>query len=204
MSQCKKILSSLKEDPLKSIYAQPNTLEELLGKLLSVESVMNSRPILISHKDSGVQVITPKMILSPYLTPAQLQSWVLDTLEPLTALNTLASLVQKNHQAVLSALQVHLLDYLQVQGIKYQTREGDDSKPDLHALHPQVDDVVLYKTSDSSRKFGIITAILDKNQCEIRTTFYGSVTNQTKHKRLLVLVHRKSEWNQSSGIPVSI
>ena len=145
---------------------------------------MNSRPILISHKDSGVQVITPKMILSPYLTSSQLQSWVLDTLEPLTALNTLASLVQKNHQAVL--------------------REGDDSKPDLHALHPQVDDVVLYKTRDSSRKFGIITAILDKNQCEIRTTFYGSVTNQTKHKRLLVLVHRKSEWNQLSGIPVSI
>ena len=119
-----------------------------MGKLLSVESVMNARPILISHKDSGVQVITPKMILSPYLTPAQLQSWVLDTLEPLTALNTLASLVQKNHQAVLSALQVHLLDYLQVQGIKYQTREGDKSKPDLHSLHPEVGDIVLYSIQD--------------------------------------------------------
>ena len=139
-----------------------------------------------------------------YLTPEQLQSWVLDTLEPLTALNTLASLVQKNHQAVLSALQLQLLDYLQVQGIKYQTREGDASKTDYHALHPQVDDVVLYKTSDHSRKFGIITAVLDRNQCEIRTTFYGQVTNQTKHKRLLVLVHRKSEWHQSSGIPVKI
>jgi hypothetical protein len=34
MRHCKKILSSLKEDPLKSIYAQPNTLEELMGKLL--------------------------------------------------------------------------------------------------------------------------------------------------------------------------
>ena len=119
------------------------------------------------------------MILSPYLTPEQLQSWVLDTLEPLTALNTLASLVQKNHQAVLSALQLHLLDYLQVQGIKYQTREGDASKTDYHALHPQVEDVVLYKTSDHSRKFGIITAVLDSNQCEVRTTFYGQVTNQT-------------------------
>jgi hypothetical protein len=197
-------LSSLKEDPLKSIYAQPNTLEELLGKLLSVEAVMNSRPILTTNKDSEVTIITPKMILSPYLSPEQLQSWVLDTLEPLTAMNTLASLVQKNHQAVLSALQLQLLDYLQVQGIKYQTREGDASKKDYHALHPQVEDVVLYKTSDHSRKFGIITKVLDSNQCEVRTTFYGQVTLQTKHKRLLVLVHRKSEWHQSSGIPVKI
>ena len=174
-----------------------------MGKLLSVESVMNARPILISHKYFGVQVITPKMILSPYLTPAQLQSWVLDTLEPLTALNTLASLVQKNHQAVLSALQVHLLDYLQVHGIKYQTRVGDNSKPDLHGLHPEVGDIVLYKTSDA-RKFGIISAILDKNMIQIRTTFYGSVQLQTKHKRLLVLVHRKSEWNPSSGLPIAL
>ena len=112
-------------------------------------------------KDSSVQVISPKMILSPYLTPTQLQSWVLDILEPLTALNTLANLVQKNHQAVLSALQVHLLDYLQTQGIKYQIRQGDNSKPDMRGLHPEVGDIVLYKTSDA-RKFGIISAILTK------------------------------------------
>ena len=80
ISQCKKILSSLKEDPQKSIYAQPNTLEELIGKLLSVEAAMNSRPILISNKDSSAKIITPKMILSPYLTPTQLQNWVLDIL----------------------------------------------------------------------------------------------------------------------------
>ena len=203
VGQCKKILSSLKEDPMKSIYQQPNTLEELMGKLLSVESIMNARPILISHKDSGVQVMCPKMILSPYLTSTQLQSWVLDILEPLTALNTLASLVQKNHQAVLSALQVHLLDYLQTQGIKYQIRQGDNSKPDMRGLHPEVGDIVLYKTSDA-RKFGIISAILEKNMIQIRTTFYGSVQLQTKHKRLLVLVHRQSEWNPSSGLPIAL
>ena len=204
VGQCKKILTSLKEDPTKSIYQQANTLEELMGKLFSVESIMNSRPILISHKDSGVQVLCPKMILSPYLTSSQLQSWVMDVLEPLTAVNTLASLVQKNHQAVLSALQVHLLDYLQTQGIRYQVRQGDDSKPDLLALNPEVDDIVLYKTSDNNnRKFGIVTAILEKNMIQIRTTFYGSVQLQNKHKRLLVLIFRKSEWNQN-GIPTSI
>ena len=137
------------------------------------------------------------------MTSTQLQSWVLDILEPLTALNTLASLVQKNHQAVLSALQVHLLDYLQTQGIKYQIRQGDNSKPDMRGLHPEVGDIVLYKTSDA-RKFGIISAILEKNMIQIRTTFYGSVQLQTKHKRLLVLVHRQSEWNPSSGLPIAL
>jgi hypothetical protein len=204
VGQCKKILTSLKEDPTKSIYQQPNTLEELMGKLFSVESIMNSRPILVSHKDSGVQVLCPKMILSPYLTSSQLQSWVMDVLEPLTAVNTLASLVQKNHQAVLSALQVHLLDYLQTQGIRYQVRQGDNSKPDLLALDPEVGDIVLYKTSDNNnRKFGIVSAILEKNMVQIRTTYYGSVQLQNKHKRLLVLIFRKSEWNQN-GIPTSL
>ena len=164
---------------------------------------MNARPILISNKDSSTTIISPKMILSPYLTPTQLQSWVLDILQPFTALSTLANLVTKNHQAVLSALQVSILDYLQCQGIKYQTREGDKSKPDLHDLQPQVDDVVLYKSSDG-RKFGIISKILDKNMIEVRTTFYGSVQLRIKHIRLLTLIHRKSEWDPSSGLPISM
>ena len=163
-----------------------------MGKLLSVESIMNSRPILVSHKDSGVQVLCPKMLLSPYLTPSQLQSWVIDVLEPLTAVGTLASLVQKNHQAVLSALQVHLLDYLQSQGIRYEVRQGNDSKPDLLTLDPEVGDVVLYKTSDSNRKFGIVTNILISNMVQIRTIHYGQVQLLEKHKRLLVLIFRKS------------
>jgi hypothetical protein len=203
IGECKKILSSLKEDPLASIYQQPNTLEELIGKLLSVEAAMNARPILISNKDSTTMIITPKMILSPYLTPTQLESWVLDILQPFSALSTLANLVTKNHQAVLSALQVSILDYLQCQGIKYATREGNDSKADLHDLQPAIEDVVLYKTSDG-RKFGIITKILEKNMIEVRTTYYGSVTTRVKHVRLLTLIHRKSEWNPATGLPVSM
>ena len=146
-----------------------------MGKLFSVESIMNSQPILVSQKDSGVQVLCPKMLLSPYLTSSQLQSWVMDVLEPLTTVGTIASLVVKNHQAVLSALQVHLLDYLQSQGIRYQVRQGNDSKPDLLALDPEVEDIVLYKTSDNNRKFGIVTKILEKNMVQVRTTYYGSV-----------------------------
>ena len=203
VGQAKKILSSLKEDPSKSIYAQPNTLEELMGKMFSVESVMNSRPILISHKDSEVQVLCPKMLLSPYLTSSQLESWVLDVIEPLTAVGTLASLVAKNHQAVQSALQIHLLDYLQSQGIRYQVRQGNNSKPDSLALDPVVEDIVIYKTSDNNRKFGIVTKILEKNMVQVRTTHYGTVQLLEKHKRLLVLIFRKSEWNQD-GIPTTL
>ena len=115
----------------------------------------------------------------------------------------MANLVTNNHQAVLSALQVSILDYLQCQGIKYQTREGDASKRDLHDLQPQVGDVVLFKTSDG-RKFGIITEILKKNMIEVRTTFYGQVTIRVKHVRLLTLIHRASEWDPNSGLPVSL
>jgi hypothetical protein len=79
----------------------------------------------------------------------------------------------------------------------------NDSKPDLLALDPEVEDIVLYKTSDSNRKFGIVTKILEKNMVQVRTTYYGSVQLLQKHKRLLVLIFRKSEWNHD-GIPTSL
>ena len=126
-----------------------------MGKMYSVESVMNSRPILISHKDSDVLVLCPKMILSPYLPSTQLENWVLDVSEPLNAVGTLASLVAKNHSAVQSALQSHLLDYLQSQGIHYQVRQGNHSKPDSLALSPVIEDIVIYKASDNKRKFAL-------------------------------------------------
>ena len=163
---------------------------------------MNSRPILICNKDSTAKIITPKMILCPYLTPAQLEMWVLDTLHPFAAISTVASLVADNHQAVLSALQVSILDYLQTEGIKYQTNEGDASKRDSHDLKPEVDDIILYKSSDG-RRFGIISAILDKNMVEIKTTYYGQIQTRVKHSRLLTLLHRKNEWHPGTGLPIS-
>ena len=127
----------------------------------------------------------------------------MDVIEPLTAVGTLASLVAKNHSAVQSALQSHLLDYLQSQGIRYQVRQGNHSKPDSLALSPVIEDIVIYKASDSKRKFGIVTEILEKNMVRVRTTHYGTVQLIDKHKRLLILIFRKSEWNQN-GIPTSL
>ena len=140
ISQAKKILNSLREDVDRTIYNQNNSLEELYGKLFSVEAVMNSRPILLSNKNSDAMLICPKMLLSPYLTAAQLQSWVLDVLSPLTNPSNIASLIAKNHQVVASALQEALLTYLQSEGLRYSIRQGDKSKPDLNNLQPIIQD----------------------------------------------------------------
>ena len=143
------------------------------------------------------------MLLSPYLTSEQLESWILDVLSPLTALNSVASLVAKNHSAVQNALQSHLLDYLQSEGIRYDIRQGDNSKPNFHNLTPMLDDIIIFQTSDKKRKFGVIVEILEKNKIRVKTTLHGVVQNVEKHIRLLVLIYRKSEWH-ADGIPKSL
>ena len=191
ISQAKKILNSLREDVNASIYVQHNTLEELYGKLFSVEAVMNSRPILLSNKDSDAMLICPKMLLSPYLTAAQLQSWVLDVLSPLTNPSNIASLIAKNHQVVASALQEALWAYLQSEGLRYSVRQGDNSKPDLQNLQPMIQDIVLFKTSEQKFRFGIITTLKPKNIVTLKTTHHGVVQMLDKHVRLLILLYRE-------------
>ena len=113
-----------------SIELVPMPASHQLGnfsELYSIEAVMNSRPILLTNKDSDTMLISPKMLLSPYLTPAQLQSWVIDVLTPLTNPSSVASLIAKNHQQVANALQEALLLYLQGEGLRYKLREGDNS-----------------------------------------------------------------------------
>ena len=111
--------------------------------MFSVEAVLNSRPIRIIDRDSNSRIITPKQLLSPYLSPAQLRSWATDVLTPVFCLAETASWLSKSSQLVLSGLQEALIAFLQSDGIKFRTVMGDDSKPDL----------VLFKT-EKSRKFG--------------------------------------------------
>lgn len=192
----------MRENVNTSVYHQSQTIEELQGKLYSVEAVLNSRPILISDKDSGTRVLTPKQLLSPFLSANELSQWAMDVLGPVFQLDSTASLIAKNTHGVLSGLQEALLAYLQQDGIRYRIVMGEDSKPDTKGLLPQVDDIVLYK-SDKSRKFGIITALHDKNICSVRTVHYNQVTVLEKHARLLQLLFRATEWT-NSGIPVSL
>ena len=64
----KQIFNSLREDTHSSIYAQKQTLQELYGKLMLIESIMNSRPILSVSKSQEVMMLTPKQMMSPFLT----------------------------------------------------------------------------------------------------------------------------------------
>ena len=110
---------------------------------------------------------------------------MLDILSPLTALSNVASLVAKHHSAVQSALQSQLLDYLQNEGIRYDIRQGDKSKPNLHNLVPMIEDIVIYQTSDHKKRFGVIVEIKEKNIVRIKTTHHGVVQDVDKHIRLL-------------------
>ena len=195
----KKILGSLKEDPNQSIYRQNQTVEELMGKMFSVEAVLNSRPILIIDRHSNSRVITPKQLLSPYLSPPQLRAWATDVLSPVFSPAETASWLSKNSQLVLSGLQEALLAFLQSDGIKFRTVMGNESKPDTRRLLPNVNDLVLFKT-EKSRKFGIIVQVTG-NICKVKTHYYNQVTILEKHCRVLTLLFRASEWNQH-GIPV--
>ena len=114
----------------------------------------------------------------------------MDALEPLTALPNTASLVVKNHSAVQDALQSALLDYLKKEGIKYPTRQGDNSKNYIQNLTPLVDDIIIYQTSEKRCRFGVIVEILEKNLVIIRTTHNGVIDNVPNYVRLLKLLYR--------------
>jgi hypothetical protein len=165
--------------------------------------IMNSRPILLSHKSSDIQLLCPKMLLSPYLNSEQLRNWIWDVLDPLTALPNTASLIVKNHAAVQDALQSALLDYLQKEGVKYPTRQGDNSKNDIQHLTPLVDDIIIYQTSEKRCRFGVIVQILPNNMVIVRTSRNSVLENLSKHLRLLKLIFRKSEWLEN-GIPAAL
>ena len=148
-------------------------------------------------------LISPKLLLSPHLTPAQLQSWVIDVLTPLTNPSSVASLIAKNHHQVANALQEALLLYLQGEGLRYKLREENNSKADSHNLRPMLEDVVIFRTSENRIRFGIIKALLPKNVCSVQCMKNNSVQILDKHCRLLVLLFRESEWH-SSGTPKSL
>ena len=194
----KKILGSLKEDPNQSIYRQPQTVEELVGKMYSVEAILNSRPILLIDRHSTSRVITPKQLLSPYLSPHQLRAWATDVLQPVFTPAETASWLSTNSKLVHSGLQEALLAFLQTDRIKFRTVMGDNSKIDTKKLLLCKHDLFMFKT-EKSCKFGIIVNV-DGNLCSIKTHYYNVVTVLEKHCRVLTLLFRASEWDEH-GIP---
>lgn len=58
-----------------------------------------------------------------------------------------------------------------------------------------IDDVVIFLNSEGKKHFGIITEIFQNNMIVILCILNKKKTERQYHRRLLRLVHRKSEWN---------
>ena len=191
----------MREDTQASIYQQKNTLQELYGKLIMIESVMNSRPILSISKSQEVMMLTPKQMMSPFLTSIQVETWVTQNILGLTGAPELLPVLKKNQQAKNSQLQESLLLFLQAQGIRYRAREGDGNTKDTHHLQPLIDDLVLTLVNRQRHLAKVIALSTGlENVVKIRTMYYGTSQELDRHIRTLVLVFRHSEW--SGGIPV--
>jgi hypothetical protein len=201
IQEAKKVLLSLREDPNSSIYRQPQTLLELLGKLSLVESVLSLRPILGHTKDQRETVLTPRRLTHPYMSGEALNQSVVDILRGVFEPSDIVSqLGRHNHENKLW-LQSSLLDYLQDSGVRYaKERSGNDQKRCHNTLKPAQNDIVMYNDSEKKKRFGIIIEILIKNQVMLRSVLYGKVVTRKFHIRLLVLLYRPSEWNHD--IPI--
>ena len=130
----KKVFNSLREDKHSSMYQQAQSLQELYGKCLLVESAINSRPILSISKSHETLMLTPKELLSPFLSSSQVELWVTQAMFGLTG--------------------------------------PPDISPDLKA----------------------------RQQCKIRTLYYGTQKELDRHLWTLTLLHRKS--GVVHGIPL--
>ena len=92
--------------------------------------------------------------------------------------------------------------FLQAQGIRYRSREGDGNSKDSHHLHPLLDDLVLTlvnKHRHLARVTDLSTGV--ENVVRLRTMYHGASQELDRHVRTLVLVYRHSEWHQ--GIPLN-
>ena len=129
IQECKKIFASMKEDTSKSLYNQPQSVEELIGKLYAIEAAVNSRPYLVSTNDSSTTVLTPKQLLSPWMSGEEVSSWVeqvlCDTFNP----NTTISLLGRTSGNCKEVLQEAIHDYLMSAGLRFnKDRMGNLSK----------------------------------------------------------------------------
>ena len=125
----KKVFNSLREDKHSSMYQQAQSLQELYGKCLLVESAINSRPILSISKSHETLMLTPKELLSPFLSSSQVELWVTQAVLGLTGPPDISPHLKLRQQSNYSQLQETLLSYLQSQGIRYRSREGKGYKP---------------------------------------------------------------------------
>ena len=135
-------------------------------------------------------------MMSPYLTSQQVETWVTQNILGLTGAPDILPVLKKNQQSKNSQLHESLLLFLQAQGIRYRSREGDGNSKDSHHLHPLLDDLVLTlvnKHRHLARVTDLSTGV--ENVVRLRTMYHGASQELDRHVRTLVLVYRHSEWH---------
>jgi len=195
IAEVKKILNSLREDTNASVYRQPQSVLELSGKLLLIENLMSLRPILCSSKSQEFQLLTPRQLTHPFLSPEMMNNSVIDTLNATFHPDEIVSQLGRSGHQAKQLLQDRLIQYLQESGIRYASeKRGNKQKPAIVQLKPLVGDVVFFVNSEKKKTFGIIIEILNENQVSIRTKYNGTVQLRSLHIRVLTLLFRPEEW----------
>ena len=64
----------------------------------------------------------------------------------------------------------------------------------LSNLDPMIGDIVLYEDSTKHKCFGKIIRLIDQNQVVVLSTLNIKHIERDLHKRVLILLFRKSEW----------
>ena len=111
------------------------------------------------------------------------------------------STIKLRQQSKDAQLQETLFSYLQSQGIRYRSREGNFNVNDTHHLLPLLDDVVL-TIINKNRHLAKITDLNTGIEIvvRVRTLYYGTQQEMERHICTLPLLQRKSDW--SHGIPL--
>ena len=204
IQEAKRLLKSFSEDKNQSIFNQNIDLLQLHYRLREVENLLSLRPILSTTSENQATFITPKLLSQPYLDnetiETQIQNMINDNFNP----NYIDNLFKYN-STMKRSFQEALLSFLQSSALAYQDpRITGPFKPRNSEifLQPLVNDIVIYIDSREKIRFGKITEVLSNNTVRLLCLQFNKPILQDFHIRTLKLLHRPTEWNTQTGIPL--
>ena len=173
-------------------------------RLREVEHLLSLRPILSTTSDDRATFLTPRLLSQPYLDnfimESQIQNIINDNFNPEYIQDLL-----KYNSTMKKSFQEALLSYLQSSALAYQDERilgPFKPKKSEKFLKPQINDIVIYQDSRDKARFGKITDILSENVVKLLCLQFNKPIVQDFHIRTLKLLHRPSEWNPQTGIPL--
>ena len=192
----KGLMTSMKASIDLSIYAQNDTLIDLLDKHSMVFRIMSMRPVLTKTKDSQEQVLLACQFSAPSMGSKEAEVLMHGLLlGKETVQGQLQAAMLDYRPSILSAFHQALLTYLQEYAIYYSNPKNEHSDSQSN-LTPKVNDFVCYKDGGRKTHFGIIDSILEQNLVNLRVIKHGKVTWQNTHTRTIKLLFRpKDEAN---------